>query len=106
IDQVSSGLGWGLRGAHNSYLEILLWLGIAGLTLLLMNIAAGLAASVHEWQRSRHSVCLLPAAMIVFGLINAGFESGMVVMSLVPFLLGCMLMRLAFFRETGAALDA
>jgi exopolysaccharide production protein ExoQ len=102
IDQISSALGWGLREAHNAYLEVVLWLGVAGLTLLLINVAAGLSASVRQWRLSGDSVFLLPAGMLVFGLINAGFESGMVVMSLTPFLLGCMLMRLALFCQTGA----
>jgi O-antigen ligase len=102
IDQISSALGWGLREAHNAYLEIVLWLGVAGLTLLLINVAAGLSASVRQWRLSRDSVLLVPAGMLVFALINAGFESGMVVMSLVPFLLVCMLMRLALFCPTGA----
>jgi O-antigen ligase len=105
IDQISSSLGWGLREAHNSYLEIVLWLGIAGLGLLLMNVAAGLVASVRQWQRSGNSVCLLPAGMLVFSLINAAFESGIVVVSLVPFLLGCLLMRLAFFSGTEEQVD-
>lgn len=102
IDDISSTLGWGLREAHNSYLEIVLWLGIAGLVLLLMTVATALAASVRQWRRSGESVYLAPAGMFVFSLINAGFESGMVVVSLVPFLLSCMLLRLAFFDETGA----
>jgi O-antigen ligase len=105
IDEISRALGWGLREAHNAYLDIVLWLGIAGLVLLLMSVGAGLAASVRQWQRCQDSVCLLPAGMLVFSLINAGFESGMVVMSLVPFLLGCLLMRLAFFCQTGATAD-
>ncbi len=99
IDQISSSLGWGLREAHNSYLEFVLWLGIAGLTLLLVSVAAGLAASIRQWRRSSDAVCLLPAGMLVFSLINGGFESGIVVVSLMPFLLGCMLMRLALFGE-------
>ncbi len=105
IDQISSTLGWGLREAHNSYLEIVLWLGITGLTLLLVTVAAGLAVSIRQSRKAEDSICLLPAGMLIFGLINGGFESGMIVVSLMPFLLGCMLMRLALFRETGARLD-
>jgi len=33
IDDISSTLGWGLREAHNAYLEIVLWLGAVGLVI-------------------------------------------------------------------------
>jgi exopolysaccharide production protein ExoQ len=106
IDQISSTLGWGLREAHNSYLEIVLWLGITGLMLLLINVAAGMLVSIRQWRTIHDSVCLLPAGMIVFGLINAGCESGMVVVSLVPYLIGCLLMKLALFCPAGTIIDA
>ena len=40
-------------------------------------------------------------SVLVFGMINAGCESGMVVVNLVPFVLGCCLFKLALFREVG-----
>jgi exopolysaccharide production protein ExoQ len=99
IETISTNLGWGLREAHNGYLETLLSLGVVGLALLLLVVASGLAASVRGYVRSRDSVYALPLGLTVFGLINAGLESGMVVINLVPFLLACLFLQFAFFGE-------
>jgi exopolysaccharide production protein ExoQ len=99
IETISLELGWGLREAHNGYLEMLLWLGVAGLVLTLLVVAMGLAAAIRRFHSSRDSSYALPIGLLVFGLINSGLESGMVVISLVPFLLGCCLLNLALFRD-------
>lgn len=99
IETISGALGWGLREAHNSYLELLLWLGVTGLVLMAALIVASLAAAIRGYRATRDPAYTLPLGMIFFGLINAGLESGMVVISLVPFLLGCCLVRLALFRD-------
>jgi O-antigen ligase len=99
IDIISDNLGWGLREAHNAYLESLLSGGIVGLTLVLLAAAAGLLAAVHGYRSSRDASYALPLGLLIFGLINAGLESGMVTIELVPFVLACCLLRMAFFRE-------
>ncbi len=104
IETISSTLGWGLREAHNGYLEGLLALGALGLGLMLLIAVAGLAASFRAWRTTGDFTYTLPLGLILFGLINAGLESGMVAITLVPFLLGCCLMHLAFFRPVGWAL--
>jgi exopolysaccharide production protein ExoQ len=103
IETISSTLGWGLREAHNGYLEALLALGTLGLGLMLLIAVAGLVASFRAWRITGDSAYTLPLGLILFGLINAGLESGMVAVTLVPFLLGCCLMHLAFFRPVGRA---
>jgi len=40
--------------------------------------------------------------MLVFGLINACFESGIIAIETVTFLLACCLLRMALFRELPA----
>jgi O-antigen ligase len=99
IETISANLGWGLREAHNAYLEVLLWLGTAGLVALLAVAASGLADSIRGYRRSRDQAYLLPLGLIVFALVNAALESGMVAITVVPFLLGCCLLRLAAFDE-------
>ena len=37
--------------------------------------------------------------LFVFAFINAGFESGIMAISAMPFVVGCCLLRLAFFRD-------
>jgi O-antigen ligase len=99
IEAISSALGWGLREAHNAYLELLLWLGVVGLVLMSLVVAAGVAATIRGYRATRDPAYTLPLGLTVFGLFNAGLESGMVVITLVPFVLGCCFMRLALFRE-------
>jgi exopolysaccharide production protein ExoQ len=100
IDTISTNLGWGLREAHNAYLETLLWLGTVGLALTLAVVMAGLVAAVRGYRDQHDATYALPLGMLVFGLINAGLESGMVVIELVTFLLACCLLRMALFRST------
>ena len=104
IEAISAELGWGLREAHNAYLEILLALGLVGVVSSLLVVATGLTASVRRWRHTNDAAYMLPIGLLVFGLLNAIFESGMVAISLVPFLLGCCLMHLALFaaREVGS----
>jgi O-antigen ligase len=103
IETISADLGWGLREAHNAYLETLLWLGGIGLALLLMLAAAGFLTSIRRLRHSGDSAYSLPLGLVVFGLINAGLESGMVAIDLVPFLLGCCLLRMGLFDVQSAS---
>lgn len=100
IEVISTDLGWGLREAHNAYLEMLLSLGLAGLVLTLSVVAAGLAASVRGFLQRREPAYALPLGLLVFGLINAGLESGMAAIELLTFLLGCCLLRMAMFGRS------
>jgi O-antigen ligase len=99
IDTISTNLGWGVREAHNAYLDVLLSLGFVGLAALVMVVAAGLLASIRGWLATRDPAYTLPIGVLAFGVINGGLESGMVVINLVPFLLACCLFRLALFRD-------
>jgi exopolysaccharide production protein ExoQ len=105
IDTISSNLGWGVREAHCAYLDVLLSLGLVGLAALVVVITAGLIASIRGWLATRDPAYALPIGLLVFGLLNGGLESGMVVINLVPFLLGCCLLRLALFRDVGVGWD-
>jgi O-antigen ligase len=106
IETISDKLGWGLREAHNAYLEVWLSLGAIGVTLYLLVASVALAAGVRGWRQTGQSVYALPIGLVVFGLINAGLESGMVAVSeLVPFVLGCCLLRMALFRDCGGRND-
>jgi O-antigen ligase len=100
IEDISDELGWGLREAHNGYLEMWLWLGVVGVVLMLLATLAAVVASVRGLRITNDSSYLLPLGLLVFGLFDSCLESGIVVVSLVPFLLGCCLLRLALFRET------
>jgi O-antigen ligase len=99
IEDISDELGWGLREAHNGYLEMWLWLGAVGVAVCLIMAIAALAAAVRGFWTTNDAAYFLPLGLLVFGLFDSGLESGAVVISLVPFVLGCCVMRLTLFRE-------
>src|SRR5204862_4227155 len=78
IETISSNLGWGLREGHNAYLEALLSLGLIGLTTLLFVAGAALIASIRGYCATRDPAYIFPLGLTLFGMINAGCESGMV----------------------------
>lgn len=102
IETISDALGWGLREAHNAYLEALLWLGFVGLFLILAVVVCGFVAALRGYLQNRDATFALPLGMLVFGLLNACFESGIIVIETVTFLLACCLLRMALFRELPA----
>ncbi len=53
IDAISSRLYWGIREAHNSYLETVLGVGLVGLLIALMCVAAGAATAWRELRRAK-----------------------------------------------------
>ena len=99
IEDISDELGWGLREAHNGYLEMWLWCGVIGLVFTMFAAVAAVLACLRGFRVTHDCMYSLPLGLIVFGLLNSCLESGVVVISLVSFLLGCCLLRLALFRD-------
>ncbi|MEX2175328.1 MAG: O-antigen ligase family protein [Pirellulaceae bacterium] len=102
IDTISHELQWGLREAHNGYLELLLSTGIVGLTAAAISILAGLAAAIRGSVRLDDPAYSLPLGMLVFGLLSSTMESGMVVIMLPPLIVACCLIKMALFAEQPA----
>jgi O-antigen ligase len=102
IDTIFDALGWGVREAHNGYLEVLLATGIVGLGLLLGAVLAGLVTTARGYLSERDPTYCLPFGMLVFGLFDSTMESGMAMISLGTFLIACCLLRSAFFAEPPA----
>lgn len=90
-------LGWGVREAHNGYLETLLTLGAIGLSLAVVLVLTGIVTSAAEFLRRRDATYGLPVGVLVFGLLNAGLESAMSWLFMGTFLTGCCLLRIAVF---------
>ena len=99
IDVISDELQWGLREAHNGYLEVLLSTGVVGLSLVLVIVLAGLAAAARGSIKVGDPAYALPLGMLVFGILSSTMESGMVNVMFPPFLTACCLMRLALCEE-------
>lgn len=113
VEIVSEEQGWGIREAHNSYLDTTLSTGLIGLGLLVSSVLLGLLRSAATYTRSGHPLPGFVFALAIFALVNACTESGMVMPMFVPFLLTIGLLQVAFFpghdmlaRPTGEAAHA
>jgi exopolysaccharide production protein ExoQ len=102
IDTISDELQWGLREAHNGYLEVLLSTGIVGLACGAAAILAGLGAAVSGSARLKDSSYSLPLGLLVFGICSSTMESGMVAVMLPPLVLACCLWKMALFADQPA----
>jgi O-antigen ligase len=105
VEAISEEVGWGLREAHNGYLDVLLSLGITGLACGLAILLAGLAAAARGSVKLRDPAYALPLGMLVFGLLVSFMESGMVIVEFPTFLTACCLVRMALFEEQQATND-
>jgi exopolysaccharide production protein ExoQ len=100
IDTISDELQWGLREAHNGYLEVLLSTGIVGLSCAVVAVLISLYAAAYGVPRRCDPAYGLPLGMLVFGIISSGMESGMVGVMLPPVILGCTLLKMALFSDS------
>lgn len=99
VETISEELGWGLREAHNGYLDVLLSTGIVGLACGVGILLAGLAAASRGCVKLRDPAYALPLGMLVFGFLSSWMESGMAAVMFPPLLVACCLMRMALFEE-------
>jgi exopolysaccharide production protein ExoQ len=99
IDTISSELEWGLREAHNGYLEVLLSTGAIGLVLASAAVLAGLVTAAKGLVAGRDPAYGLALGMLVFGVFSSTMESGLVVVMLPPVLIGALLLKMALFAE-------
>lgn len=94
IDEISSELGWGLREAHNSYLEAELSIGLIGLLLALCLGLIGVFQASQAAITTKHAGFAFLVALLCFGLINAFTESSMMGVSFYTYLLASGLIHL------------
>jgi exopolysaccharide production protein ExoQ len=100
VETISEEVGWGLREAHNGYLDVLLSLGIFGLVAMLACVLSGIVAAVRGSVKLRDPSYALPLGMLVFGMLASVMESGMVIVEFPTFLTASCLLRMALFEET------
>jgi exopolysaccharide production protein ExoQ len=106
IDTISSELEWGLREAHNGYLEVLLSTGVIGLVLASAAVLAGLVTATKGLVSGRDPAYGLALGMLVFGVLSSTMESGLVVVMLPPVLIGALLLKMALFGDELPVLDS
>lgn len=85
IDRVSTAMEWGIREAHNGYLETTLGLGLIGLTIVLIAIVWAISHSFWLFWKTGVPEFGWVMAMGVYSIINSCTESGMTYPMLAPF---------------------
>jgi len=98
IEEVTAECQWPVREAHSSYRELLLMLGAIGLATYLSLTLASIVSSLGEYRTTRDACALFWFGMILNGLFNGMFESGMALMSLPTFMIAAGVARLALFH--------
>ncbi|MCA9068191.1 MAG: O-antigen ligase family protein, partial [Planctomycetaceae bacterium] len=95
IDEVSSELGWGLREAHNSFLDAVLGIGLIGLFLALAMSGLALLQASNAAIKTKNPGYAFLVALIVFGMLNSFTESSMIMISFYTYLLATGIFHLA-----------
>ena len=91
---------WAVPNAHNAYIETALNTGYIGVVLVLMTVLVGIYMTGTARVRAVDGSYSLFFALAVFALLNAVFESMMVInFNFPPSLLAAGFCRLAFFED-------
>lgn len=98
IEDVSSELHWGIREAHNAYIDTALGTGLIGLGLILATILLGMLAAAKFYLRTSQPIYGFLFGLLLFGLINGFTESGMTMPMFVPFIAATGMSYLACVR--------
>lgn len=97
IDTIADVLQWGVREAHNGYLEILLALGWVGLGLALAAVLGAMLEATRLYLRDHDPAYGFPFCVLLFGLLDSVMESGLAMNSNITFLPLCAVLRMAFY---------
>lgn len=106
IDAVSIDMEWGVREAHNAWIESLLSTGAVGTVLLALAALGGARRAGRRCRNTGRATDGFLTGLIAFGLLNAALESSMAQPMCAPFLMACGVMRLAFWMPAGGAAAA
>ena len=98
IATVSEEMQWGLREAHSAYIDAVLSIGLVGAALILLAVATGLFHAAVRSVKFRDPAYGFCFGLLVFGLINALTESGMIMPTYATFVAACCLAYAAFHR--------
>ena len=98
VEEVSSIVFWGLSSAHSAYLDAVLGFGLVGTGILALVVLAGLVRAGKLYRATGDAGYALMFALLIYGLLDGIAESDFLAPSFVPFITGCGLAHLAYFR--------
>jgi O-antigen ligase len=102
VQEFSTEFHWGINGAHSAILETALAVGWLGLAVVALLIVLGLGQALADYWRNPSAASAFLFVMLVYGLVHGMAES---CFGLIPFLILCGLMRLAFPPQHGDCPD-
>ena len=93
VEDFSAEFHWGINGAHSAVLETALAVGWLGLAMVAILIVLGLGQALADYWRDPSAASAFLFVLLLYGLVHGMAES---CFGLVPFLILCGLVRLAF----------
>jgi O-antigen ligase len=97
---------WQIPHAHNAYLDLVLSVGLIGLTLYLAWVLTGAGVAIGRFQRSNRAAELFVVCLVVFSLVNGLAESKFPEAASGSFVLFLSLATLAMRGTSAARLPA
>lgn len=99
IETVSKECEWGVREAHNAYLEATLMCGVVGAVLFVLTVITGLISAYGNYAKGIDPCVLFWFGYPLNGLFNGLCESGMMMIAFPTFLIVVGFFRLGFFAS-------
>ena len=98
IEDLSETLEWRFRQAHSGYIDAVLSAGLVGASCLLLIVLIGIFNAALQFRKNNQICYCLTLGLLIFGLVDAFLESGMVGENFVTLLAGCGLIQLACLK--------
>lgn len=106
VDLVADEIGFPVLMAHSSWLELALGIGVVGLGLAIWALLASLSVTAvrHSPACSRGKLAAgsgyaATFALLIWSALNAFSESNVVIPLTTPFLIGCLVLRVALYSD-------
>ncbi len=99
IEDLSDTMEWRFRQAHSGYIDAVLSAGFVGASCLLLIVLIGIFNASVQFRKNNHICYCLTLGMLIFGLVDAFLESGMVGENFATLLAGCGIVQLACLKS-------
>jgi O-antigen ligase len=99
IEDLSEAMEWRFRQAHSGYIDAVLSAGLVGASCLFLIVLIGIFNAAVQFRKNNHICYCLTLGMLIFGLVDAFLESGMVGENFATLLAGCGIIQLASLKS-------
>ncbi len=99
IEDLSETLEWRFRQAHSGYIDAILSAGLVGALCLLLIVLLGIYKAAVRFRNNNYICYCLTLGLLIFGLVDAFLESGMIGENFVTLLAGCGIIQLACLKS-------